>query len=515
MTRTGWIVIVIALSGCEGPSGNVPVETQEPALVETVFVDRAAETGLNFEHFIGADGRKYFPEIMGAGVGVLDYDNDGDLDVFVLQGTQLDSAAEPTFSFPDGQPRGDRLFSNQLVETGELNFTDVTDAAGLNHVGYGMGVATGDFDNDGYVDVYATYWGSNRLYRNTGNGRFADITAGAGVNDERWTTSATWFDYDLDGDLDLALVNYVAFSTSMQKRCTSPTGGPEYCSPSAYLPVGDRLYRNNGDLTFTNVTNDAGLGEATGPGLGIVAADFNGDRWPDVYVANDGAANQLWLNNGDGTFDERGLMSGSAFNLGGTPEASMGLAAGDCDGDGDVDLFMTHLTKETNTLYLNNGEAIFMDNTVNAGLGHTSLPLTGFGTDWFDVDHDGLLDLYVTNGAVTTYAGGRQDEYPYAQPDQLFRNEGSCRFADVSRSSGSALAVEAVGRGVAVGDIDNDGDDDVLVSNNNGPLRLLVNDIGQRTAWLAVRLIGTESNHDGVGARVALLRDGEEPVWRS
>ncbi len=284
-----------------------PSPAQPPA--KPLFRDAAAELGLKFQHFTGATGQLFMPEIMGAGGALFDYDGDGDLDVYLLQGTLLDKTKQPKdalFPAPTIHWPGHRLFRNELVPTGRLGFTDVTQQAGVGHVGYGMGVAVGDYDNDGDLDLYVTHFGPNLLYRNNGNGTFADVTREAGVDDPRWSASAAFLDYDRDGDLDLFLTNYVDFTLKGNKKCYAPTGEPDYCTPAAYRPVPDRLFRNEGNGKFTDATQVAGISAADGPGLGVVSADFNSDGWLDIYVANDGAANLLWINKGNGTFEETG-----------------------------------------------------------------------------------------------------------------------------------------------------------------------------------------------------------------
>jgi hypothetical protein len=488
---------------------------QENVSQSALFRDGASESGLNFVHFTGATERFFLPESVGAGAALLDYDGDGDLDVYLLQGIRLDPdpQARILFPLPSTHPHGHRLMRNRLVPDGDLHFSDVSTEAGVDFLGYGMGVAVGDYDNDGDPDLYVTHFGSNLLLRNEGDGQFEDVTSAMSADDPRWSTSATFFDYDLDGDLDLFVTNYVDFNLKNHRRCNDPVSGRhDYCGPSSYRPQPDRLMRNDGD-TFTDVTAAAGLTSAYGPGLGVVAADFNGDGWPDLYVANDGKANQLWMNRGDGLFVEDALMAGAALNQAGAAEASMGVTAGDMDGDGDEDLFLTHLDGETNTLYLNRGDGSFDDATNGRGLSGASLSYTGFGTRWVDWDNDGDLDLFIANGAVTVDPRRKDDPYPYGQPNQLYRNEAG-HFTHVSSDGGEDLALPLVSRGTAFGDIDNDGDIDILVSNNNGPVQLLLNRGVPGQHWLRLRLVGTLSNRDGTGARVALLRPGRPPVWR-
>jgi len=505
---------LVLLTGCGADDATMPAPVPTGA---APFEEVAAVTGLVFQHFNGASGAYYQPEVFGPGVALLDFDNDGDLDVYLPQAAMLapaGSTAQALFPLPADQPPGDRLFRNELVPGGELRFTDITAPAGLGHTGYAQGVASGDYDDDGFSDLYVTAFGSNVLYHNDGNGRFTDVTATAGVDDPRWSTSAAFLDYDRDGDLDLFVANYVRFTLAGNKQCAGADGKPDYCGPQSYEKVRDRLFRNDGGGRFTDVSDAAGLGAAFGPGLGVTCADFNGDGWQDIYVGNDGDDNQLWINRQDGTFENTALMAGVAINAYGKAEASMGVTAGDFDGDGDEDLFMTHLDRETNTLYVNDGSGNFLDVTDAHKLGRISLPYTGFGSEWFDYDNDGDLDLFIANGAVKTEEALRGQPFPYQERNQLIRNEGADGFVDVTGQAGPALALVEVSRGAAFGDIDNDGDIDIVVANNNGPVRLLRNAAAAGRHWLTVVLAGTRSNRAGMGARVAVLRAGRSVLWR-
>jgi enediyne biosynthesis protein E4 len=480
---------------------------------EEAFVDRAAAWGLDFRYTNGATGELFFPEIMGGGAALFDFDNDGDLDAFVVQAHPLGKGGAPS--------TGGRLFRNDLGTPGEKKpeprFVDVTEASGLRAPGYGMGVAAGDFDNDGRVDLYLTNFGSNQLWRNKGDGRFEDVTAKAGADDPRWSVSASFADLDRDGWLDLYVANYVDFSVDNNIRCYAASSRRDYCGPSSFQPVPDRLLRNRGNGTFEDVSVRSGIAKKAGPALGVVAADLDGDGWQDLYVANDGAPNFLWLNQRDFTFREDALFSGAALNAAGQPEASMGVTAGDMDADGDEDLFLTHLTGEKNTLYVNQGGSLFEDRTAAAGLAAPSLPFTAFGTLWIDYDNDGWLDLLTANGAVRLLddKARRGDPYPFAQRAQLFRNLGNGRFAEVpGDEAGAPFRDEAVGRGAAFGDVDNDGDTDALVVNSNGPVRLLVNQVGNRRPWLGLRLVGRPGGRDLLGARVTVFRKGASALVR-
>lgn len=485
----------------------------EPAKATPLFVEAAAQTGLNFTHHPAPSGKFYMPEIMGSGGALLDYDNDGDLDVFLIQAKPLDAGAPP----PQGITLGNRLFRNELAPTGKLAFRDVTGESGLGRVMYGMGATTGDYDNDGYVDLYVTAFGANALYHNNGPGKdgvftFTDVTGISGTQDERWSTSASFVDYDLDGDLDLFVLNYIDFSPTNNKKCSAPSGEPDYCTPKTYRPVPARLFRNDGGHRFTDVSLASGISSAFGPGLGIACSDFNGDHWPDCFVANDTAANLLWINRKNGTFAEQGLAAGAAYSEDGLVKAGMGVAAADYDADGDEDLFVVNLTREGATLFAGDGRGGFQDVSLRLGLRPATFSFTGFGTDWFDYDNDGWLDLFVANGAVTLMESLRGRPWPFHQTNLLLRNEAGKRYVDVSAQAGAAFELAEVSRGAAFGDIDNDGDTDILVTNNNGPARLLLNQAS--APWIAVQLEGTSANRMALGAQVGLERAGMPTLWR-
>ena len=450
---------------------------------------------------------------MGSGAALFDYDGDGDLDVYLVQGGTLDGGAGARA----GNNVKSRLFRNDLAQDGSgtpvLHFTDVTDAAGVGFIGVGMGAAVGDYDGDGDLDLYVTAYGSNVLYRNNGNGTFTDVTKEARVDDPRWSTSAAFIDYDRDGDLDLFVANYVDFTVRAGKSCTDPVGAPDYCAPSAYHPVPARLFRNEGNGTFSDATESAGISRAYGAGLGVAVGDYNGDGWLDLYVANDATPNQLWINTQHKSFEDQGWLSGSAANAAGRPEGSMGIASGDFDADGDEDLFVTNLTRETFVLYMNDGRGNFEDRRASAGVAQTTAAMTGFGTAWLDYDRDGLLDLITANGAVNIAAERRGSPAPYAQRNQLFHNAGGGRLVDVTASAGAAFERALVGRGLAAGDIDNDGDVDVLITANGGPARLLLNE-SSSGHWLTVGLAASSGNHLGFGGRVGLVRQGQPTLWR-
>ena len=525
-----WGLAALA-AACGSPGGSTSgasadaARAPEAAGDDPWFTDRAAAAGIDFVHFNGMSGEHYFNEVVGSGGALFDFDNDGDLDVLLLQGQMLGPGKtldDALFPPPAGRPLTDRLYRNDL-EIGpggarSLRFTDVTRGSGLAAGDYGMGVAAGDFDNDGRTDLYRTRQGPNQLFRNNGDGTFTDVGEASGTDDPRWSVAASFVDADHDGWLDIYVGNYVEYEPGDGDTCRTATDEPSYCAPQSYPYEPDRLYLNRGDGTFADVTAEAGIDAAYGPALGVVAADLDADGRVDIYVANDGEPNQLWMNEGGGRFRDDALLAGVAVNAMGAAEASMGVDVGDVDGDGDGDLFMTHVSAETNTFYVNDGAGFFDDRSAEAGLGAPSLPYTGFGAAWFDVDNDTWLDALVVNGAVRTIEAlaRARDPFPLHERNQLFRNLGGGRFEDVSGRAGEALALSEVSRGAAFGDVDNDGDVDVLVTNNNGPPRLLINEVGHRRHWLGLRLVGgPAAPRDMLGARVGVFpAGGGRPLWR-
>jgi hypothetical protein len=480
-----------------------------------IFVDATSRAGVGFVHFNGMTGEYTLPEITGSGAALLDYDLDGDLDLYMVQGALIGAGkkmSDAVFPWKGEVPPLDRLYRNDLIGAGAgaLRFTDVTEASGIREDGYGMGVAVGDYDRDGYPDLYVTNVGSNRLLHNNGDGTFTDVTAAAGVDDVRWSTSASWVDYDGDGWLDLYVANYVSYKPNDGIRCFATSSARDYCGPDAYDAQPDRLLRNLHDGRFEDVSAAAGLSHELGAGLGVVTSDLTGDGRIDIYVANDGDANLLWTFSSSAGFSNEALWTGTAINGKGMPEASMGVDSGDYDGDGDDDLFMTHIMGETNTLFANMGDGMFEDRTIAAGLAGVSLGLTAFGTGWIDYDNDGWLDIMVLNGAVLILEDRARDGdlYPLDQANMLLHNNGRGAFGKVGPEAGPAFEAEEVSRGLAFGDVDNDGDMDMVVANNNGPARLLLNQVGARNHWCGLDLeqqVGTGTRPiKAPGARVQL-----------
>ena len=470
------------------------------------FVDVTAEAGIGFQHVNGAKGDYHLPETIGSGGAFFDYDTDGDLDLYLVNSGDLAGAAS------------DSAYTSVLYRNnGNGTFTDVTDTAGVGNSGnYGMGAACGDFDNDGDPDLYVTNFGANVLYQNNADGTFTDVTESAGVGDSLWGSSATFFDYDRDSYLDLYVANYVLYSLDVPHRPCGVHGIRTHCHPKNFDGAPDRLYRNNGDGTFTDVTHAAGFGVISGPhsgkGLGVAAADFNNDGEPDIYVANDDTPNFLFYNNGDGTFTEMGLLAGCAFSFDGVAQAGMGIDAGDFNGDGYLDIFVTNLSHETNALYRNNGDGTFTDIVYEASLGKESYLFVGFGTRFFDYDNDGYSDIFIANGHIIEAIAQVTDVLTYAQRNQLFHNNGDGTFTEVSFESGQYFRREGVSRGAIFGDYDNDGDMDIVVTQSNQQAELLRNEGGNRRNWVRIKLVGTASNRDGIGARVAVTAGSQSQM---
>lgn len=490
-------------AGCNSKSAtSAPQDANsEETIADIWFEDVTAASGVDFTHVRNSEIHYYFPEIMGAGVAVLDYDNDGLLDIYCVQSGPLIDPSSPKMK--------NQLFRN----LGDWTFANVTEKAGCGDTGYGMGVACGDYDRDGDTDFYVTNVGENQLYQNNGDGTFTNVTLTAGVGDDRWSTSAAWVDYDRDGDLDLFVANYVNWSLATEVECKSPLGNRDYCQPTVYrAPARDTLYRNNGDGTFSDVTEEAGLTRAFGNGLGVTCGDFNQDGWVDICVANDQVANQLWMSQRDGTFVDEALLAGAALNGAGQAEAGMGVFTLDVENDGDLDLFMTHYNNESNTLYRNDAGQ-FADVTAMLGLAAPSLHFTSFGTGAADFDCDGFLDIYVVNGRVGYFHPLRSDADPYAERNQLLIGTAAGRFEEADSGDGTAQPRVENSRGLALGDFDRDGGIDLIVANSGGSVRLLRNVAKSRGNWVGVE-VQDQNGSFVVGAVVKLMTNGRE-IYRT
>lgn len=492
------------LSACGPGEDRTPQFPRSAA--QPWFVEITSESGVDFVHETGASGELWLPEVMGGGVALFDCDGDGRLDLYFVDcGGPVPVATEA-----EAAParRGNRLYRQQAP----LRFVDATEGSGLDDPGYGMGVAVGDVDNDGRPDVYVTNLGPDQLYRNLGAARFTRVTQTAGIDVPGWSCSAAFFDANRDGALDLFVTQYVHFDPA--RRCTDATGRRMYCNPHAFAPASDVLLVNRGDGTFRDASREAGIAAAPGSGLGVVVEDFDDDGWPDVYVANDGNANHLWLNQRDGTFRDVAVLWGAAFNMYGRTEAGMGVVAGDLRGEGLVDLFLTHLENESNTLYARRGGGPgFDDVTALSGLGHTSMARTGFGVAAFDATLDGRLDLLVVNGRVTAgrpLPGARQGPPwdQYSEPNLFYRGDGKGRFTLLTDPVAALCEPVEISRGLAVGDLDGDGRLDVVVANIQGPPRIYLSRAPREGRWLVVRAIDARLGRDAVGARVRVEAGG-------
>ena len=499
--------------GCRESKTN-PAKNKSAAPVW--FEDITAKSGLNFTHDPGILGRFFMPETVGSGAALFDYDNDGRLDIYLIQNAGPQSASK-----------------NKLFHQGtDGKFSDVSAGSGLDVAGYGMGAAIGDINNDGLPDVLVTEYGGVRLFLNQGGGHFLDLTKQAGLDNPQWATSAAFFDYDRDGWLDLVVANYIDYLES--EKCFDRAGKPEYCGPNSRPGTVSRLFHNLGRapsahtnaVRFEDVTVKSGLGDLPGPGLGVVCADFDGDRWPDILVANDAKPNSLWINQRNGTFRNEAARRGLAYNAMGGADANMGIAAGDVDGDGLLDIFITHLTEENNALWKQGPRGLFQETSAAAGLANTAWRGTGFGTVFADFDQDGSSDLAIVNGRVrrgnqTGPSGGMTQVLPelgphwsaYGDRNQLFANTGHGTFRDVSPENQSFCGKPNVGRGLACGDLDGDGAVDLLVTAIATPARLYRNVAPQRGHWLMVRALDPAlGSRDAYGAEVAVLAGGRRQV---
>ncbi len=476
-----------------GPGATPP--SQRPPVV---FENVTQQAGLDFVHTNGASAEKHMVETMGSGGLFFDYDNDGWLDIFLVDGGSLEDRQVAARA-------RHRLFHNR----GNGTFEDVTAGSGIRHSGYGMGACAADYDNDGNIDLYVTNAGSDVLYRNRGDGTFVDVTRAAGVGSPLLGTSCAFADVDNDGDVDLFVVHYV--DLTVERRC-GDSRVRAYCRPELYQGLPYVLYRNNGNGTFSDVTRESGVYTTAGKGLGLVFSDYDDDGWIDVFVANDLAPNFLFHNTGRGLFKEVALPSGVAVATDARARAGMGTDFGDYDGDGRPDLVVTNFMLEAHNIFRNLGGGLFADATFETGFGAATLPFVGFGAVFLDYDNDGRLDLAIANGHVLDNADYFSPNAKYAQRNLLFHNEGSGRLKEVGRTSGPGFALERVHRGLAAGDFDNDGDLDLLVTSNGQTVDLLRNDGGNRDNALLVRLVGKKSNRDGIGARLRVTAGGKTQV---
>lgn len=504
------LVIVALLGGCKKKTANEaakPAAQSAPATSSAEihlqqeqrpsgpvrFTDITRQAGIHFVHNSGAFGKKYLPETMGSGVCFIDYDNDGWQDILFVNSMDWPGHRKGAPSYP-------ALYHNNHDGT----FTDVTKQAGLDVEMYGMGCAVGDYDNDGYDDIYITGVAGSRLFHNQRNGTFKDVTAQAGVSSPGFATSAAWFDYDHDGKLDLLVDHYVQWTPATDQYCSLDGKHKSYCTPELYKGESIRLYHNEGNGHFKDVTKQAGLYDQTDKALGIALIDYDNDGWLDLFITNDTQPNKLYHNNHNGTFTEAGFSAGVAFSDAGKARAGMGTDAADYDGSGRQSLVIGNFTNESMALYHNEGQGLFTDDATEAGVGLPSAKSLTFSTFFFDYNLDGLPDIFALNGHVADDIAVIQPSLSYAEPPLLFRNMGHGKFEDVSQKVGAALREAVVGRGAAYGDIDNDGDLDLVLTTSNGPARLLRNDNGNKNDMLRVKLVGTRSNRDGIGARVVL-----------
>jgi hypothetical protein len=454
-------------------------------------------TGIGFRHCNGALGEKEMIEIMGAGCAVFDYDNDGRLDIYLVNGAAI----------PSLRKEDDRYFNRLYHNSSNFKFTDVTLGAGVQGKGYGMGAAAADYDNDGFIDLYLTNYGRNQLLRNHGDGSFVDVTDKAGVGAGGWSTSAAFFDYNRDEQLDLYVCRYVEYELEKRSYCGRPElGWRSYCLPDLFPELGDLLYRNNGDGTFTDVSSQTGISRIRGKGLGVAVADFDRDGWTDIFVANDRTRNFLFHNQRNGCFEEIGLPMGVALSANGQARAGMGTDFGDFDRDGWPDIVVTNFEAEGIALFQNHQSHFFHDRGGETRLMEASYPYVGFGIKFMDFDNDGWLDIFAVNGHVLDDVSRYKEGISYAQPKLLFHNSAKS-FSPVREPQLGALSKMNVSRGAAFGDLDNDGDIDVVVNNNGGLPEILRNDVGSRQSSFLLKLMGAKSNRDGIGTRLEIRSD--------
>jgi hypothetical protein len=491
----GGMLLLVFIAPLMGQSAK-----NSAAISTITFKDITQQAGIHFVHNNGAYGKKYLPETMGPGVAFIDYDNDGWPDIFIVNGTDW-----PGHPSKRSTPK---LYHNNHNGT----FTDVTHKAGLDIEMMGMGVAVGDYDNDGYDDLFVSAMGQSHLFQNNGNGTFTDVTQKAGLmGPKEFSTSAAWVDYDKDGKLDLVVGNYVQWSIEGDLYCTLDGKSKSYCTPESYKGISVRLWHNRGDGTFEDTTKKAGLGDPTSKTLGIAVFDYDNDGWPDLLLSNDTQPNKLYRNNGNGTFTEKAVLAGVAFSEDGVARAGMGVDAADYDRTGVMSLLITNFANQMISLYHNEGKGLFVDEAPRSEIGRDTLLTLGFGCFFFDYDLDGWPDIFIANGHIDGDIQRVQPNVKYAMPPHVFRNMGKGNFQEVTKSLGAAFATPRVGRGAAYGDVNNDGRLDLLLSTNGGRAYLFENDAtgdAARQRSLRIKLVGTKSNRDGIGSMVKLTSAG-------
>jgi len=495
------VALALLQAGCTG--GTRPPSPADSPLGVT-FVDRAAEAGLDFRHTDGSSGSYFIVETLASGVLLLDFDEDGDLDIYLINGRPLPPSAE-----------GNAKHSNALYRNaGDGTFRDVTAEMGIPGTGFGGGGVAGDYDGDGDLDIYICQYGPDVLYRNEGKAggyRFTDVTARAGANDPRFSAGAAFFDMDRDGDLDLYVTNYCREDFKSPRKC-GEGAVVRYCAPSTYEPEGDSLFMNRGDGTFEDITASSGIAAMTdGRGMGVVATDFDRDGWMDIFVANDASENFLLRNLGNRKFEDVGLSSGVALSASGDENGNMGVDVADFNRDGRLDIFVTTYQKQLNALYRSEAKGIYNDVAMAHGLGETCLPMVSWGTKFFDFDNDGWLDLFIANGHLEDAIEKYDQSSTYLQERQLFRNLGGGMLKEVSAQAGPAFQARHSSRGAAFGDLDNDGDVDIVVSNSRGTPSLLRNEGGNRKSWILIELAGKRNRH-GIGALVKVTAGGVSQI---
>jgi hypothetical protein len=463
------------------------------------FTDVTAAAGIRFSHNSGRAGKKYLPETLGPGCAFFDADGDGWPDILLVNGR-------------DWKPGGKRSLPALYLNNHDGTFRDATAGSGLDVEMYGLGAAVGDYDNDGKEDVYITALDGDRLFHNEGGGHFRDVTKAAGIHNASFGTSAAWLDYDRDGRLDLFVANYVQWSADKDLWCSLDGVSKSYCTPESYKGTSSKLYRNLGGGRFEDVSHKAGVDDPNSKSLGVTVLDYNGDGWPDIFVANDTQPNKLYRNNRNGTFTEEGLEAGVAFAEDGTARGAMGVDAGDYDRSGRPHLLIGNFSNQMLGLYHNEGNGIFVDRAPASAVGKASLLTLTFGVFFFDYDLDGLLDIFAANGHIEEEIGRVQPKVSYREPPLLFHNLGGGRFAPVTAAMGAELNRPIVARGAAYADFDHDGDLDLLITTNHGPAYLFRNDGGNKNHWLRVRTVGTRSNRDGIGA-VVHATSGSGTQW--